>query len=45
VFLEDFIKIWANICPRKLIMVANESKNIQPGNAEFTRKGMKHTNV
>jgi hypothetical protein len=30
---------------KKLLMMAKESENIQPGNAELKRKGGKHANV
>jgi hypothetical protein len=30
VFLEDILKIFTNICSRKLLVVAKESENIQP---------------
>jgi hypothetical protein len=45
VFLEDFLEICTNICSRKLLVVANESKSIQLGNAELKRKGIKCANV
>jgi hypothetical protein len=38
VFLEDFLEICANIYLRKLLVVAEESENIQPGNAELVKK-------
>jgi hypothetical protein len=38
VFVEDFLQICANICSRKLLVVAKESKNVQPGNA--SQKGL-----
>jgi hypothetical protein len=37
-FLEDFLEICANICSRKLLVVAKESKNIQPENAQLGKK-------
>jgi hypothetical protein len=37
-FLEDFLEICAHICSRKLLVVAKESKNIQPENAQLGKK-------
>jgi hypothetical protein len=34
-----------NICYRKLLVVARESKNIQPENAELARNKVKYANV
>jgi hypothetical protein len=45
VFLDDFLEICANICLRKLLVVAKESENIWPGNAELERKGEKRANL
>jgi hypothetical protein len=39
------MEIRANICSRKLLAVAKVNKNIQPGNAELERKGVKCANV
>jgi hypothetical protein len=35
VFLEDFLEVCTNMCLRKLVVVAKDSKNIQPKNAEL----------
>jgi hypothetical protein len=40
VFVKDFLKINANTCSRKLLVVAKESENIQPGDAELEGKGL-----
>jgi hypothetical protein len=45
VFMEHFLQISTNVCSKKLLVLGKESKNIQPGNAELKRKGVKHTNV
>jgi hypothetical protein len=44
-FLEDFLEICANIYSKKLLVVAKESENIQPGDAKLKSKGAKHANV
>jgi hypothetical protein len=40
VFVKDFLEINANTCSRKLLVVAKESENIQPGGAELEGKGL-----
>jgi hypothetical protein len=44
-FPEDFLKTCVNICSRKLLVMAKESKHIQPGNAELTGNGVKRANL
>jgi hypothetical protein len=39
VFLEGFLEIDINICSRKSLVVAKESKNIERGNTKLERKG------
>jgi hypothetical protein len=40
VFVKDFLEINANACSRKLLVVAKESENIQPGDTELEGKGL-----